>query len=208
MKLFTTSIFIALLPFLSFSQERTGNISGTIADIITLKGIAFATVSIANGDNTVATDSLGRYRMVGVAPGSYTIVATAVGYKELTKYNIVVSTGNDNEVSFELQPESKVLDAVVVTSNNRQAKVATLATPLSVQRLTTEEIRAFPGGNFDISKVVQSLPGIGGGAPTGGGPRNDIELITYAVVMAPPTTTFFGFSQTFIRARPLSSFIS
>lgn len=56
------------------------------------------------------------------------------------------------------------------------AKVATLETPLSVQRLTTEEIRANPGGNFDISKVVQSLPGIGSGAASGGGPRNDIII--------------------------------
>jgi outer membrane receptor for ferrienterochelin and colicin len=173
---FLIAIAFAFLPLYSFAQGKTGNISGTVSDINTLKGIAFATVTIGNGGSTVATDSLGRYRIAGVQPGSFTLVATAVGYQQITKYNIVVSTGNDNEVSFELQPESKVLDAVVVTSNARQAKVATLATPLSVQRLTTEEIRAFPGGNFDISKVVQSLPGIGGGAPTGGGPRNDIII--------------------------------
>jgi hypothetical protein len=46
-----------------------------------------------------------------------------------------------------------------------------------VQRINTEEIRSNPGGNFDISKVVQTLPGVGGGG-TGGTAafRNDIVI--------------------------------
>lgn len=55
------------------------------------------------------------------------------------------------------------------------AKAASLETPLSVQRLTAEEIKRNPGGNFDISKVIQSLPGVGGGV-AGGGFRNDIII--------------------------------
>ncbi|MEO5999829.1 MAG: TonB-dependent receptor plug domain-containing protein, partial [Chitinophagaceae bacterium] len=55
------------------------------------------------------------------------------------------------------------------------AAAATIESPLSVQRLTTEEIRSNPGGNFDISKVIQSLPGVGGGVG-GGGFRNDIII--------------------------------
>ena len=41
--------------------------------------------------------------------------------------------------------------------------------------MTTEEIKRNPGGNFDISKVIQSLPGVGGGVG-GGGFRNDIII--------------------------------
>ncbi|MFM2358674.1 MAG: hypothetical protein RLY16_667, partial [Bacteroidota bacterium] len=54
-------------------------------------------------------------------------------------------------------------------------KVATIQSPLSIQRLTTEDIKANPGGNFDISKVIQSLPGVGGGVG-GGSFRNDIII--------------------------------
>jgi hypothetical protein len=49
-----------------------------------------------------------------------------------------------------------------------------MITPLSVQKLTTEEIKSNPGGNFDVSKVVQTLPGVGGS--TGGAARNDIII--------------------------------
>jgi outer membrane receptor protein involved in Fe transport len=51
----------------------------------------------------------------------------------------------------------------VIRANRRTAAAATIESPLSVQRLTTEVIRSNPGGNFDISKVIQTLPGVGGG---------------------------------------------
>ena len=41
--------------------------------------------------------------------------------------------------------------------------------------MTTEEIKSNPGGDFDISKVIQALPGVGGGAQ-GGSFRNDIII--------------------------------
>ncbi|GAB1463246.1 TonB-dependent receptor plug domain-containing protein [Pedobacter sp.] len=49
-----------------------------------------------------------------------------------------------------------------------------MVTPLSVQQLTAEEIKSNPGGNFDVSKVVQTLPGVG--VSNGVGERNDIII--------------------------------
>ena len=64
--------------------------------------------------------------------------------------------------------------------NKKTVRAATLETPLSVQRLTAEEIKSNPGSNFDISKVVQSLPGVTGSASTGAGFRNDI-IVMYMI---------------------------
>ncbi|WP_246070242.1 TonB-dependent receptor plug domain-containing protein [Mangrovivirga cuniculi] len=47
------------------------------------------------------------------------------------------------------------------------------STPLSIQRLSREEIAAYPGGNNDIAKVVQSLPGVSGSIA---GFRNDVII--------------------------------
>ncbi|HUH19651.1 Plug domain-containing protein [Albibacterium sp.] len=49
-----------------------------------------------------------------------------------------------------------------------------MITPLSVQQLTSEEIKSSPGGDFDVSKVVQTLPGVG--VSNGTGDRNDIII--------------------------------
>ena len=80
-----------------------------------------------------------------------------------------------NTLSIELEPMVTSLTDVTVISRKNTAKTATLESPLSVQKLTTEDIKANPGGNFDISKVIQSLPGVGGGAG-GGNFRNDIII--------------------------------
>jgi hypothetical protein len=110
-----------------------------------------------------------------VPTGTYNLIASAVGYKPQTLFNLVFTSGNDLQVSIELEPAATELQNVTVRSNRRTARAATLETPLSVQRLTAEEIKAAPGGNFDISRVIQTLPGVGGTA-AGGGFRNDIII--------------------------------
>jgi hypothetical protein len=64
----------------------------------------------------------------------------------------------------------------VVVSENRSVRIASVESPLSIQNLSVEEIKSNPGGNFDISRVVQALPGVGGVAGTGGGFRNDLII--------------------------------
>src|SRR5699024_10294108 len=56
----------------------------------------------------------------------------------------------------------------------QNVRATDMITPMSVQKLTLQEIRSNPGGNFDVSKVVQSLPGVG--LSNGLGERNDIII--------------------------------
>src|SRR5690606_3258830 len=83
-----------------------------------------------------------------------------------------LTTGNVNTINFELEEEQTTLSEIVV-EGRVTADAATIETPLSIQRLTTEEIRSNPGGNFDISRVIQALPGVGGATATASF-RNDI----------------------------------
>ncbi len=139
----------------------------------TLIGVSFVVEQQSN-IGTVS-DTAGKYSLK-IPVGSYNIIATSIGYKPLTKFNVVVTTGNANIINFEMEPDQTNLKEVKI-SVNRSIAVATLETPLSTQKLTAEEIRNNPGANFDISRVVQSLPGVG--IPFGSssnGPRNDIII--------------------------------
>ena len=69
-----------------------------------------------------------------------------IGYEEQTKFNIPITNGNSNEVSFEMQRAYATLGEVTVKGTRRNARATSLETPLSVQRLTTEEIKSNPGG--------------------------------------------------------------
>jgi hypothetical protein len=167
-------VALLLVPIVSIYAQNTGSVSGVIINKSAQLPISNANISL--GNKKIISDSVGKFRINQVPPGSYTLRFSAVGYTEIVLFNILVSSGNENNLSIEMEPSITELKAVTVTSGSRKtAKAATLETPLSVQRLTTEEIKRNPGGNFDISRVIQSLPGVGGTASTAGF-RNDIII--------------------------------
>ncbi len=172
----TLALLVAFcISFVVFGQ-KTGSLSGTVLDAVTKRPLAGANITVTELKKTVTTDTSGRYRFNAIPVGAYSVSVTYVGFTADVKYNIPVSSGNEHELSFELQPSYTSGTEVVLRSNRRTARAATLETPLSVQRLTAEEIRSNPGGNFDISRVVNALPGIGGSSGSVGGYRNDIII--------------------------------
>lgn len=160
---------------LNVNAQNNGRLSGKVLDRTTQVPLAGISVSLSGSPNGTATDSAGLFYFDRLEVKTYTVEFSGVGYKPQSYYNIVISAGNETNLNIELEPEVASLSEVVIRSSRRTAAVATIETPLSVQRLTTEEIRSNPGGNFDISKVIQALPGVGGGVG-GGGFRNDIII--------------------------------
>jgi outer membrane receptor for ferrienterochelin and colicin len=157
----------------TFSQQQ-GVITGTVQNVNTSELLAGVTIFVNDSIAGTITDTAGRFR-ISVPVGTYKVIANSVGYIPQIKYNIVVGSGAPQSVNFELQTDSYSLKEVVVSFNQGKSAVATdMVTPLSVQQLTTEEIKSSPGGNFDVSKVVQTLPGVG--LSNGVGERNDIII--------------------------------
>ncbi len=172
MKLFLL-LFVHCFALVAFAQN-TGTIQGNAKDVNTEEPLPFAKVFIEGTQIGALTDIDGNYK-IEVAVGTYTIVITAAGYDPLKKFNIPVNSGNVETVNFELASISIDLEAVeIIYDRNQVAQTTDMITPLSVQKLTSVEIESNPGGNFDVSKVVQTLPGVGGSA--GGAQRNDIII--------------------------------
>lgn len=164
------SVFIGLNAF----SQQTGVITGIAQNANTNQLLQGVTIRINDNPVAVVTDSTGRFR-ISINVGTYQISASSIGYIPQIKYNIVVGSGTPQTVNFDLQPELYNLDEVVVSFSEARSAIATdMVTPLSVQQLTTEEIKSSPGGNFDVSKVVQTLPGVG--ISNGVGERNDIII--------------------------------
>jgi outer membrane receptor for ferrienterochelin and colicin len=180
MRKFLTQSFFTALFLLSVNlvkSQKTGTLSGIIVDKTSQKSVSNVSIQILNSTKGTISDSLGKFSISQLLSGAYTIQFKAIGYLTVTKYNVPVTSGNENNILVELEEDAKILNAVTVSSTGRTrtARAATLETPLSVQRLTTEEIKTNPGGNFDISRVIQALPGVGGTAGTAGF-RNDIII--------------------------------
>ncbi|MES2593675.1 MAG: TonB-dependent receptor [Bacteroidota bacterium] len=168
-------LFIVLLS-LNFHAigQINGIVRGNVKDKNTQETIVGAVISIDSAGNAITTDTEGNFKL-SVSVGSHTIKASYLGYQTLIKYNIAVSSGNNQVVNFELETLASELGEITVTFEKGKSAVATdMVTPLSVQQLTTEEIKSNPGGSFDVSRVIQTLPGVGGSG--GGAARNDIII--------------------------------
>ncbi|SIT75654.1 TonB-dependent receptor [Pontibacter indicus] len=162
------------LPALSFAQ--TGVITGTVRDANTKEALIGVSVQVVGAQLGTVTNENGAYRIDNIPLGSYTLQSSYIGYQQLSKFNVNVTSGNAQIINFELVPAASQLGEVEVVARRRQsAAIADIVTPLSVQSLSTEEIRSNPGGNFDISKVVQVLPGVATNGANGGG-RNDLII--------------------------------
>lgn len=177
-KLFLASVLLISGLSTAFTQvkiQNTGKLSGVIVNRLTQKNALGVLVALSPGSDKMITDSNGAFRFTSLLPGAYAIKVTGTGIQDKLLSNVIVTSGNENILTIEIEPAVNLLNTVTVTGRRNTAKATTLESPLSIQRLTSEEIKANPGGNFDISKVIQSLPGVGGGA-AGGTFRNDIII--------------------------------
>lgn len=169
--------FAALLVLTQWAwAQKTGVLRGMIRDKETQETLVGVSIKIEGTTLGTSTDMDGNFKVENIPVGSYNVRASLIGYKPLIKYNINITSGNAQILSFELEEDVNTLGEVEVTADRTKSPaVGNIITPLSVQSLTTEEIRSNPGGNFDISRVVQVLPGVAGATGVGGF-RNDIII--------------------------------
>lgn len=173
--LLVLSLLFFFIDALKAQNTPQARISGYAIDKNTLRPIPGISIKLESTNKVTTTDSTGFFRITNITPGSYNISFSILNYNAKTINNVVLTSGNETTISIELEMAAKKLDEIVITNRRNSAKATSLESPLSVQRMTTEEIKRNPGGNFDISKVIQSLPGVGGGVG-GGGFRNDIII--------------------------------
>ena len=155
--------------FFVFAQNN-GTLRGRVLDNQSLLPLEGATVIIDGSTLGVITDAEGYFTLNNIPPQTYNISASFLGYASQTEFNVIVKSVGTADLLFKLEEVSETLDEVVVAKSPfRTSK----ETPLSTQSLSAVEIETYPGGNNDIAKVAQSLPGI---SPSIGGFRNDFII--------------------------------
>ena len=165
---------IALVLFLgiqaSLFAQSTGTISGKVTDAKTGEPLIGATVILEGTELGDATNSDGRYTIDNIPAKTYNVKVSYVGFISQTKFNVVIRSEGNIDINFQLEEQLSELDEINITPNPFAKEDVT---PLSIQKLNQQEIAAYPGGNNDIAKVVQSLPGVSGSV---GGFRNDVII--------------------------------
>ena len=147
-----------------FSQ---GTIKGKVIDGKTREALPFVSVLILNTQKGATTDNDGNFSITNSPLGYFKLQASFVGYETIITEDYLVTNDKMPFVTIELFETASKLEEVVIKSKLFKKP---LTSPLSLQTLGVVEIEKNPGGNRDILKVIQSLPGVASNP----GFRNDI----------------------------------
>jgi len=148
---------IILITASSNVWAQSGVIKGRVYNGINNEPIPFANIAIANSTIGTTADLDGNYRIEKLKPGNYNLVCNSLGFEKKTLIEIIVSSNKPSIVNIPLIEAAKNLDEITVTASPFNK---TEESPLSMRTINATEIYRSPGGNRDISKVIQVLPGV------------------------------------------------
>ena len=160
-------------------------VTGRVVDAVTQEPLPSATVAaLAAGDSLLAgaaTDLDGRFELAGLAPGTYALRASYIGYDAVVRTDVVVQRSRPTFVLFELREAALGGEEVTVQAGFFDDAPDA---PVSVRALGPEEIRRTPGGQNDISRSLLTLPGVSTGVDNrndllvrGGGPSENAYFV-------------------------------
>ncbi|MCK9560217.1 MAG: TonB-dependent receptor [Candidatus Marinimicrobia bacterium] len=150
---------IAISLLLSVSLfAQTGVIRGRVYDKKNNEPLPFVNVIVVNQSIGAATDLDGNFLINGVEPGFYILMASFIGYKIAYSAEIQVNNARSAFVEIGMEQQAIEFQQVEVRPSEFLKKIDA---PISVQKIILSDIEKAPGANRDISKVIQSFPGVG-----------------------------------------------
>lgn len=163
-----TVFFLFLLGLLTAAgAQPTHKIKGTVIDKASRQPLEFINVLILGLGRGAVTDAEGHFNIQEVPPGIYRLQTSAVGYKTVLTPEYIVST-KDLTIQIETEENLTELEGVTVTASPFRRD---LESPVGLRIIGLQEIEKSPGANRDISRIVQSYPGV---AFSPAGYRNDL----------------------------------
>lgn len=155
----TRNIFIILLIHLSLtvSSQENGIIEGRIFNSKNNEPVPFATLAIFGTSIGSISDLDGRFIFTGIKPGYVELRVTSVGFDPYVSEAILVTNARKVFIEIPLQEANIKLEEVTVKASPFRRNIES---PVSLQRIDLVEIEKNPGGNRDISRVLQSYPGV------------------------------------------------
>ncbi|MFD1551536.1 TonB-dependent receptor [Putridiphycobacter roseus] len=149
-----------------FSQQN-GVIKGKIVNSISNAPIPFAKLLLVDTEIGGVSNLDGEFEINNIPPGFYNLSVSYIGFRSRLIQEINVTPVKPIVLEISLEEVSDSLTEVEVRSSPFQVNKES---PISLINISAEEIMRNPGGNRDISKVLQSFPGVGATSAF----RNDI----------------------------------
>lgn len=154
---------LALLLWAGAAEAQTGKISGTVRDATSGEALPGANVLVVGTERGASADLDGRYTILSVRPGTYTVRVSLIGYGTLLVENVRVRIDQTTDLDVELREEGIQSAEVVVRAERPLVERDRTSSSASV---SAEELEALPVQSFQ--DVVNLQAGVVDGHFRGG----------------------------------------
>lgn len=172
--------------FSSLYAGTTGKIAGVVADVETGEGLIGANVYLEGTSLGAATDLNGYFVVLNIPPGSYTIIASMIGYQEQKVLNVKVSIDFTTKLDLKINTTLMELEEAVVVIAGREMVRKDLTSTSAV--VGAEEIAAMPVEEFDQILQLQTgvIKGADGSIHIRGGRSSEVAYLINGVSVTDP----------------------
>src|SRR5579862_182886 len=150
---------LILLALALVAIAQTADLSGVIKDssmAVVPKATVTATHEGMGVKRTTVSDSQGVYRFSFLAPGSYTIVAEAMGFGPQSRSALKLDSGEDGRLDFILAPAA-LQQSVAVTANASSLQTESGTVGTEVDR---EFVENLPLNGRTFQSLIALVPGV------------------------------------------------
>lgn len=151
--LFFASLFIALS-----SLAQTATIKGFVYDGASGEPILFTNVFMEGTTIGATTDQNGYFQISKLDPGTYTVVASALGY-DTARQEITVKKNEVKSIKLVINEATVALNEFELSAEKQEAKTEVKVSEIKV---SVKDIQKLPsvGGEADLAQYIQVLPGV------------------------------------------------
>lgn len=150
------AVFLTLLLLGSTNAQVV--IQGKVVDVSSRKPLSGAKIQVDKQEALTTTGADGAFEVKGIEPGYHTVTVTVDGYESESSSELLFTYDKSPYILLELTSLASGVGEVTIRKTSIQKREA--ESPVSSQKLSIREIERNPGGNRDISKIIQSLPGV------------------------------------------------
>ncbi|MEM1057151.1 MAG: TonB-dependent receptor [Bacteroidota bacterium] len=152
-------------------SAQTARLAGSVTDAADGTALPGVTLTLPGSERGTVSDLDGRFEITGLAPGTYTLRASSIGYAPLTR-EVVLRADQTTEISLALAPQTTDLTAVTVVG--RAANLVGVAGAASEGRVGQTELAPRP--LLRVGEVLETIPGAVVTQHSGSGKANQYFL--------------------------------
>ncbi len=148
LKSFNITFLFCLLTLSSLlDAQSSGKLVGTVSDASTGETLIGVNVFIQEISTGAATDINGRYLILNIPAGSYTVTASFVGYAKVEQREVKIFIDRTTELNFQLTDESVQIEQVVIVAEKKAVvrDRTSTATNIESKQITAAPIEGLRG---------------------------------------------------------------